>query len=156
MATLENEKCMEDDCTVVAALIANESVLGLEYNCTVVATLNLLNEDTLKLGLEKDSTLEATLIPVNEDMLKLGLEDVSTLEATLNPTNENRLKSKQDDFEQGRVLERVAQIPLVVAGMYNTYDSVSHGTNENYDARSHNRNSASANNSSDGGFCARI
>ena len=156
VATLENEKCMEDDCTVVAALMANESVLGLEYDCTVVATLNLLNEDTLKLGLEKDSTLEATLIPVNEDMLKLGLEDVSTLEATLNPTNENRLKLKQDDFEQGRVLERVAQIPLVVAGTYDTYDSVSHGTNENYDARSHDRNSASANNSSDGGFRARI
>ena len=52
---------MEDDCTVVAAFMANESVLGLEYDCTVVATLNLLNEDTLKLGLEKDSTLEATI-----------------------------------------------------------------------------------------------
>ena len=89
-------------------------------------------------------------------MLKLGLEDVSTLEATLNPTNENRLKSKQDDFEQGRVLERVAQIPLVVAGAYDTYDSESHGMNENYDARSHDRNSVSANNSSDGGFRARI
>ena len=55
-----------------------------------------------------------------------------------------------------KVLERVAQIPLVVAGTYNTYDSESHGTNENYDARSHDRNSASANNSSDGGFRACI
>ena len=47
MGTLENEKCMEDDCTVVAALISNESVLELEYNCTVVVSLNLLNEDKL-------------------------------------------------------------------------------------------------------------
>ena len=152
MATLDDEKCMEDDCTVVVALMSNESVLGLEYNCTVVATLNPLNEDTLKLGLEKDSMLEATLNPTNELKLKLGLENVSMLEATLNPTNENRLKLKQDDFEQGRVLERIAQIPLVITGTYDTYDSVSHGMNKNSDARSHDRNSVSANNSSDGGF----
>ena len=54
------------------------------------------------------------------------------------------------------VLERVAQIPLVIAGVYDTYNSESHGMNENYYARSHDRNSASANNSSDGGFRARI
>ena len=54
------------------------------------------------------------------------------------------------------MLEHVAQIPLVVAGAYNTYNSESHGTNVNYDARLHDRNSASANNSSDGGFRARI
>ena len=54
------------------------------------------------------------------------------------------------------MLERVAQIPLVVAGTYDTHDSESHGTNKNYDARSHDRNLASANNSSDGGFRARI
>ena len=65
-------------------------------------------------------------------------------------------KLKQDDFEQGRVLERVAQIPLVVAGMYDTYDSESHGTNKNYGTRLHDRNSASANDSSEGGFCDRI
>ena len=54
------------------------------------------------------------------------------------------------------MLERVAQIPLVEAGTYDTYDSESHGTKENYDARSHDRNLASANNSSEGGFRARI
>ena len=54
------------------------------------------------------------------------------------------------------MLERVAQIPLVVAGAYDTYDSESHGTNENYDARSHDWNSVSAHDSSDGGFCACI
>ena len=54
------------------------------------------------------------------------------------------------------VLERIAQIPFVIAGTYDTYNSVSHGTNENYDARLHDRNLASANNSSDGGFRARI
>ena len=54
------------------------------------------------------------------------------------------------------VLERSAQIPLLVAGAYDTYDSVSHVTNENYDAQSHDRNLASANNSSDGSFCVRI
>ena len=158
MAALEDEKCMEDDCTVVAALMSNESILGLEYDCTVVATLNPLNEDTLKLGLENDSTLEAMLNPTNELKLKLklGLENVSTLEATLNPTNENRLKLKQDDSQQGRVLERIAQIPLVIAGTNNTYDSVSHGTNENSDARLHNRNLASADNGSDRGFRVRI
>ena len=74
---------MEDYCTVVAALMSNESFLGLEYNCTVVAMLNQLNEDTLKLGLENNSTLEAMLNPTNELKLKLGLENVSTLEATL-------------------------------------------------------------------------
>ena len=57
---------------------------------------------------------------------------------------------------QGELLERVAQIFLVVAGTYDTYDSESHGTNKNYDAQSHDKNSASANNSSDEGFRARI
>ena len=50
------------------------------------------------------------------------------------------------------MLEHVVQIPLLVAGTYDTYDSVSHETNKNYDARSHDRNLASTNNSSDGGF----
>ena len=41
--------------------------------------------------------------------LKLILEKECTTRVTaLNPTNENRLKLKQYDFEQGRVLERVA------------------------------------------------
>ena len=60
------------------------------------------------------------------------------------------------------MLERVAQIPLVVAGTYNTHNLVSHGrnnnsdeahdsvshvenSNKNSDARLHNENLASAN-----------
>ena len=67
-------------------------------------------------------------------------------------------KMKQDDFEQGRVLERVAQNPLILAGTYNTHDPVSHrnavnpmndeishGSNQNSDARASNENSKSAN-----------
>ena len=53
-------------------------------------------------------------------------------------------KLKQDDFEQGRVLEHVAQNPLVLASMYDTRDSVSHGSEKNSNARSHDENSASA------------
>ena len=51
------------------------------------------------------------------------------------------------------LLERVAQTPLVLAGAYNIHDSVSlvrdemsHGSNENLDARVRNENSASTNN----------
>ena len=69
--------------------------------------------------------------------------------ATLNPANENRLKLKQDGFEIGRVLERVAQTPLVLAGTYDTHDSVSHRRNEKSDTRSQDWNLASTNNS----FC---
>ena len=61
-------------------------------------------------------------------------------------------KLKQDEYEQRRVLERVAQTHFVVGSTYDTDDSVSHGSedishgrNENSDARSHDRNSASAN-----------
>ena len=68
-------------------------------------------------------------------------------------------KLKQDDFEQGRVLERVAQTPLVLAGTYDTHDPVSHGnavspvndemsyggSNQNSDARARDENSESAN-----------
>ena len=50
------------------------------------------------------------------------------------------------------LLERVAQTPLVLAGAYNIHDSVSlvrdemsHGSNENLDARVHNENLASTN-----------
>ena len=45
------------------------------------------------------------------------------------------------------MLECVAQIPLILAGIYNMHNSVSHGRNENSDAQSHDRNLASANNS---------
>ena len=148
---------LENDSMLEATLNPTNELklkLGLENDSTLEATLNPTNELKLKLGLENVSTMKATLNPTNELKLKLGLENVSMLEATLNPTNKNRLKLKlkQDDFEQGRVLERIAQIPLVKAGTYDMYDSVSHGTNKNSDARLHNRNSASANNSSDGGF----
>ena len=61
-------------------------------------------------------------------------------------------KLKQDEYEQRRVLERVAQTHFVVGSTYDMDDSVSHGSedmshgrNENSDARSHDRNSASAN-----------
>ena len=47
-------------------------------------------------------------------------------------------KLKQNDFEQERVLERVAQTPLILAGAYDTHDSMgpvnnelNHGSNEN-------------------------
>ena len=50
-------------------------------------------------------------------------------------------KLKQDDFEQGRVLDRVAQTPLILAGAYDMHDSMrpvndelSHGINENSDS----------------------
>ena len=77
------------------------------------------------------------------------------------PTDRCRLiqegiKNQATSVHKTGLLERVAQIPLVVAGTYDTYDSVSHGTNKHYDAQSHDRNSASANNSSDGGFSACI
>ena len=79
--------------------------------------------------------------------------------SALNPANKNKLKLKQDDFEQGRVLERVAQTPFVLAGTYDTHDPVSHGnavspvndkmsyggSNQNSDARVCDENSASAN-----------
>ena len=55
----------------------------------------------------------AALNPANKN-LKLGFEKECTkVVAALNPANENRLKLKQDGFEQGKVLERVAQNPLV-------------------------------------------
>ena len=50
-------------------------------------------------------------------------------------------KLKQDYFEQGRVLDRVAQTPLILAGAYDMHDSMcpvndelSHGINENSDS----------------------
>ena len=59
---------------------------------------------------------------------------------------------KKDEYEQSRVLERVAQTHFVVGSTYNTDDLVSHGSedmsherNKNSDAQSHDRNSASAN-----------
>ena len=115
----------------MAALMPNESVLGLENDCTVVAALNPVNEFNLKLGLENNYTVVAALYPLNERKLKLGLENVCTVEAALNPANENKLKLKQDDFEQGRVLERVAQTPLVLAGTYDMHDSMSDGSRNN-------------------------
>ena len=67
-------------------------------------------------------------------------------------------KLKPDDFEQGRVLEHVAQIPLILAGTYDTHDQVSHRnavspvndvmshrSNQNSDARASNENSENAN-----------
>ena len=101
----------------------------------------------LRLGLEHDCTVVAVLNPLNKLKLKLGLENVCTVEAALNHVNENRLKLKQDDFEQGRVLERVAQTTVVLAGTYDTHDSMTHGSERNSNARSHNEDSASANNS---------
>ena len=60
------------------------------------------------------------------------------------------------------LLERVAQTHFVSGNTYDMDDSVSRGSkemsqggNENFDARSHDRNSASANNSSEG-FRVRI
>ena len=91
-------------------------------------------------------------IPVSEDCigntkLKLGFEkECTTVVAALNLTNENRLKLKQDDFDQGRVLERIAQTPLVLVSTYGMHDSVSHGSRKNSNTRSHNENSASTNN----------
>ena len=68
-------------------------------------------------------------------------------------------KLKQDDFEQGRVLERVPQVPLVLASTYDTHNPVSHGnrvspvndemsfgdSNQNSDARARDENSKSVN-----------
>ena len=51
-------------------------------------------------------------------------------------------KLKQDDFEQGRVLERVSQTPLVLA-TYDMHNSVSQGSNgmsHGSDEMSHGRN----------------
>ena len=77
--------------------------------------------------------------------LKLGFEKECTkVVAALNPVNENRLKLKQDDFEQGRVLERVAQTPLMLASTYGTHDSVSHRSNKNLNVQLHNENLVSA------------
>ena len=67
----------------------------------------------------------AALNPVIERKLKLGLENDCTVEAALNPGNESRLILNQGDFGQGRVLEYVAQTPLVLAGAYDTYNSMS-------------------------------
>ena len=41
---LKKEKGIEDDYTVGEALMPNESVLGLDYDCTVVAALNPLKK----------------------------------------------------------------------------------------------------------------
>ena len=118
-----------------AAIVPNECVmLGLENDCTVVAALNPVNELKLKLGLENDCAVVAALKLTNKRKLKLGLENVCTVKAALNPANENRLKLKQGGFEQERVLEHVAQTPLVLAGTYDTHDSVDHGSNESSDA----------------------
>ena len=61
-------------------------------------------------------------------------------------------KLKKDEYEQRRVLERVAQTHFVVGSRYDTDDLVSHGSedmshgrNKNSDARSHDRNLASVN-----------
>ena len=50
---------------------------------------------------------------------------------------------KQDGFEQGRVLERIAQTPLVLVDSHETHDLVSllnnemiHRSNENLDGNS--------------------
>ena len=50
-------------------------------------------------------------------------------------------------FEQGKVLEHVAQTPLVLAGMYDMHNSMSHRSKKNSNARSHDEDSLSANNS---------
>jgi len=77
--------------------------------------------------------------------LKLGFEKECTkVVAALNPVNENRLKLKQDGFEQGRVLERVAQTPLMLASTYGTHNSVSHRSNKNLNVQLHNENLVSA------------
>ena len=54
-------------------------------------------------------------------------------------------KLKQEEFEQGRVLEhgKDAQTPL--ATVYDVHDSVSLGSDESLDARARNRNLVSAN-----------
>ena len=149
VAALKGEKGVEDDCTVVIALVPNECVLvDLKNDCTVVAALNPMIERKLKLGLENDCTVVAALNPVNEKKLKLGLENDCTVVAALNPSNESRLKLNQDNFMQGRIFERVAQTPLVLAGTYDTHDPVSlvndeisHRSNENSYAQVHDENS---------------
>ena len=50
-------------------------------------------------------------------------------------------------LSMGMMLEHVAQTPLVLAGTYDTHYSVIHRRNKNTDARSHDQNSASINNS---------
>ena len=40
LAVLEREKDVDDDCTVVAARMPNECVLGLKNDCMMVAALN--------------------------------------------------------------------------------------------------------------------
>ena len=42
------------------------------------------------------------------------------------------------------MIERVAQTHFVVGSTYDTHDSVSHGSEKNLNARSHDENSASA------------
>ena len=60
---------------------------------------------------------------------------------------------KQDAFEQGTVLECVAQTPLVLAGTCDSLnsmslvnDKMSHGSNKNSDAPVHNENLVRENN----------
>ena len=108
--------------------------LGLENVCTMDAALNPTNRRKLKLGLENVCKVEEALNPTNKNKLKFGLKNICTVEAAHNHTHENRLKMKQDDFQKGRTLERVARNPLVVAGTYNTHDSMSRGSNQNLHA----------------------
>ena len=68
--------------------------------------------------------------------------------AVLNPMNERKLKLKlkQEEFEQGRVLERGkdAQTPLAAVSLRS--NEMSLGSNENLDARSRDENLARADN----------
>ena len=53
---------VEDDCTVVAALMPNKSVLGLENDCMMLTALNPVNETKLKLKHEKCVEDDCTLV----------------------------------------------------------------------------------------------
>ena len=115
---------------------------------------NTLREDSISYRNESIPLCEECIgnskkmcIPVSKDCignkkLKLGFgKECTTVVAALNPANENRLKLKQGNFEQGRVLDHVAQTPLILASMYSTHDSVSHGSETHSNAQSHNENS---------------
>ena len=101
------------------------------------------------------STTRCNVVPIQASAALIGTHDSVLMECAASKLCIS-LHGPSHLTARVLVLERVAQIPLVVAGTYDTYDSVSHGMNKNYDARLHDRNLASANNSSDGGFHARI
>ena len=101
---------------------------------------------SLDLFLKRGTRQRAYLVPLLRNKPKLpGIMDMEKQFASF-CVSCNLDHGKWENLSLSPVSEHVAQIPLVVAGTYDTYDSVSHGTNENHDARSHDRNLASANN----------